>query len=233
MLLLKKMPNLIEIAYSGSIRTARVVIIRRKSMDRTIRKIAYRQLELEIDKRKTPKHGLKKVGTPIIPKRVDIDDIFGGKIVTSRELQARTTLFNIVYPHLHKFLLKPYFTQELIETTEGTITQLPGVDNHYLDINKKRSNLIQLKVLGIDDDKRGLREIALTDMVNFLAGEMDHVKWNASRENKAKKKRKKHRKDEKRFEELVRRGHEVLELVPKEEERKRVLLPEEYFYDRI
>jgi hypothetical protein len=214
------MPNRIEVAYSSSVRTARMVLFRRKNMERAIRKIAYRRLLYEIEKKKTPK-GNK----PPIAKRVDIDDFFGIKAVTSREEQARGRLFENIYLNLHKFDLRADSRQEVVETEDGEILLPPGVDDHYVDIKKKRSNIIQLKVHPLHNPNFRLREIDLTDMVNFLVGEMDHVRFSANRENKAKKLLRERRSYQRRFNQLIRRGNQVVELVPKEVDRMRVLFP--------
>ena len=58
---------------------------------------------------------------------------------------------------------------------------------------------------------------------------MDHVRFCAKRDNDRKKLLRERRGNRRRFKQLVDRGYEISELVPKEEERHSVLVPGRLF----
>jgi hypothetical protein len=228
-------PNYSELAFSKGSRKGRqsaLLIVRRKDSERALEKIAYRLLCWEINeehrnlsRKKTQKHPL-------------IDDWFGIKIVTYTSAQA-ARVFGQIYTHLEDmYYHRADPRKEPIYGPRGGVTghQQRGVDNHYQ--YGRNDNLIQIKVRRIDDSTYNLREIVITDVLNMLIDEMDHIKFRAEQSDTIEKLRKKRRKYRSRYNLFLERGRELLLLLPEydvnkssgkieyhPEERKRILTP--------
>jgi hypothetical protein len=197
-----------------------ITVVRRKDTARAIRKIAKRFIEQEIAKaryKKNPSRKNKK-------EKIDIDDWFAIKNVVYKTEQVHS-LFNQLYNNLIRYNLAPDAHREPAITKEGLHMgrQPPGVDDHYL-FGSGNDHLIQIKAQRTDGF-RGFVEIAITDYVNMLIDEMDHINYRGGQDNALIPKKTSRHKN--RFNELVVRGEELTERLPKK--RRKILMPGEYF----
>src|SRR3989344_3204527 len=192
---LRRYTQYMEVAYSASRgRRASLLIVRRKDVDRAIEKIAFRLMKKEIKDKTAQRRGMPKSEF----KKVVIDDWFGMKLVTYAESQVQPLLFEPLYKDFGTYGLEPDPHRDLCRTKEGKpavreikiegkrrkvlLYQPPGVDNHYL-YGKQPAKIVQVKVKKAGDAVHRLREIDLVDAVNFLAGEMDHVRFRQRQHN--------------------------------------------------
>ncbi len=220
---LKKPGKYVEFAYSNNRnKDAILIAVRRKDSLRAVRKMAFRLLQYQINEER------KNSGKPQFKqKRVAIDDWFGIKIVGLGVDQVNNQIYNGLYPNLAAFSLKADSSIEQYNDGRVLKDQPPGVDNHYLAGVGGKDKLIQIKVHPILAGPQSLSEIALTDIVNFLAGEMDHVRFSQTRENQLMNFINSKRSLQKKFRLYCNRGMEVLVEVPLR--RRKILQPGKFF----
>src|SRR3989344_6761647 len=223
---LKRDTQYMEVAYSSSRgRRASLMIVRRKNVGRAVEKISYRLLKKEIEERIAQRRGMPKSAF----KKVVIDDWFGIKLVTYAESQVQPQLFEPLYPYLEAYGLEPDPHREPCWTREGKpalreikggsrrrnirLYQPSGVDNHYL-YGQQPAKIVQVKVKRKDDPSHRIREIDLVDTTNFLAGEMDHVRFRQSQRNAIYDLISKRRSYRERYQDFLSRGIELTEHLP-------------------
>ena len=220
---LVKRPLYLEVACKNTDLSRRVALISggRKDTDRVVRKIAGRIIERIIGDSVVYSTKIKessKEEKQEEEKRPDflIDDIFRMKVVTYHDVVAHQ-LVEEVYKRLQKgswgFVAD---TKRSLAIPKGGGEskgfQLPGLENHYL-FGKGEAHFHQIKLARPESPNR-LRELAITDVVNFLIDEMEHLIFEGKRARKLLGSLRRDRTNTRRYETFVKRGDWMMGGVP-------------------
>jgi len=203
--------------------------VRRKDLNRAVRKTAKKILEAEL-----AEVDLKNI-SPEIRRKMFVDDLFGLRVCAHTEEQATYLAYREFYEDLVIYGYMPDSFQSPRNWSKRHLCkvsgfQKSGVDDHY-QYGNNNSHQVQIKFRRNDYESTiqstpGIWEITFTDVFSVIIGQMEHLDFRRKQERRDKREYG-NKYALQRYDELIDLGNPIQERL--NPNRKRVLAPHFYF----